>query len=101
MGTGKSFTHHHSSPKKKNYVVRILCLLTLLTLKAHCNSFGISIGNTLSVGVPLKQGELLLSSNGEYVLVLQGDGNLVVYSTMNSQALWGSRTNDGKILYYQ
>eukprot|EP01084_Bolivina_argentea_P183318 316354_1 len=85
-------------------IVRIVCWLTLLTLKAHCNSFSSnleSIGNTLSGGDSLEQGQALLSSNGEYALLLQSDGNLVVYSTMNNEALWESHTNDGVILYYE
>ncbi len=44
----------------------------------------------LTNGQSLKIGGKLLSSNDNYVLVLQGDGNLVLYSY--GKALWSSRT---------
>lgn len=41
----------------------------------------------------LGQNGLLVSSNGCFRLVMQGDGNLVIYRNSNGAALWSSRTD--------
>ncbi|MBP9667442.1 hypothetical protein KBD87_01370 [Candidatus Saccharibacteria bacterium] len=46
---------------------------------------------TLSAGSLLRSGESLVSSNELYRLVLQSDGNLVLYTAAN-KAIWNSRT---------
>jgi hypothetical protein len=47
-------------------------------------------GNILSSRHTLYPGKNITSSNGQYQLILQEDGNLVLYS--NGNALWSSRT---------
>jgi pseudomonalisin len=49
--------------------------------------------NTLYAGEQLLRGQSLYSNNGLYQLILQDDGNLVLYKS--SKALWASGT-DGK-----
>ncbi|CAF1014410.1 unnamed protein product [Adineta steineri] len=49
----------------------------------------------LSVGQELRQGEALTSPNGNYYLVMQEDGNLVLYVSekfVHPNALWKTRT---------
>lgn len=46
--------------------------------------------NSLSSGQQLGAGQSITSTNGSYRLILQGDGNLVLYSS--NGALWSSRT---------
>ncbi|KAG5675407.1 hypothetical protein PVAND_005315 [Polypedilum vanderplanki] len=40
----------------------------------------------------LNQGEYLTSSNGCFKLIMQTDGNLVIYRNSNGNALWSSKT---------
>jgi hypothetical protein len=47
--------------------------------------------NTLVSSQTLNQEEFIVSPNGRYILVMQGDGNLVMYS--KGRALWSSGTN--------
>lgn len=50
---------------------------------------------TLAPGQVLKTGQMLQSSNnGQYRLIMQRDGNLVLYAAAR-QALWASRTSGG------
>ncbi len=66
------------------------------------------VTNTLSPGQHLYPGQYLKSSNGDYELALQYDGNLVLYSPKG--ALWASGTgkgvsnvvmqNDGNLVIY-
>lgn len=53
-----------------------------------------NIANTpssLADGQQLQRGDMLLSPNGAYRLIMQSDGNLVIYSP--NRALWGSGTS--------
>jgi hypothetical protein len=44
----------------------------------------------LQAGQSLKKGESLQSANGQYTLILQEDGNLVIYT--QGRATWDSKT---------
>ena len=48
--------------------------------------------STMMPGESLSPGESISSSSGRYQLILQHDGNLVLYDTDGSVALWDSRT---------
>ena len=51
--------------------------------------------STLNNGQTLAQGGTLKSGNGAYTLVLQGDGNLVLYHSLHmvsGNAIWNSGT---------
>ncbi|MDR1032766.1 MAG: hypothetical protein LBL84_01995 [Candidatus Nomurabacteria bacterium] len=69
-----------------------------------------SIGDTLAKGSSLQAGKCLRSANKEYKLLLQNDGNLVLYSASGT-ALWHTYTygkgggdvklqNDGNLVIY-
>jgi hypothetical protein len=70
--------------------------------------FGLSAAVTvhsaasLKQGKPLKSGKTVKSTNGQYVLVYQSDGNLAVYATATSAVIWQSNANiphtPGKVL---
>jgi hypothetical protein len=47
-------------------------------------------GSTLAAGGTLTEGDYLESDGGEYKLIMQGDGNLVLYH--EGKALWSSET---------
>jgi hypothetical protein len=53
--------------------------------------------STLSPGAFLLEGDMLMSPNQQYQLILQGDGNLVLYPVTDGneegQPLWASGTN--------
>jgi hypothetical protein len=68
-------------------------------------------GTILGEGLSLGPGQFILSSDGMAQLVMQNDGNLVMYSNRTSQALWQSGTsghpgasvtmqNDGNLVIY-
>ena len=48
--------------------------------------------NRLNNGESLKTNEFLVSSNGEFKLLLQGDGNLVAIKTNGGLPYWSSGT---------
>ncbi|WP_373478455.1 protein kinase [Geminocystis sp.] len=52
--------------------------------------------DTLKLGEFLSVNEFLISAEGNYSLVLQPDGNLVLYNCQSSKAMWGSGTNGRK-----
>ena len=68
-----------------------------------------SLGSYLYAGQTMQQGQYLISSNGQYRLIMQGNGNLVEY--IQGHALWSSRTSghgayavmqgDGNLVVYQ
>ncbi|MDQ1532147.1 MAG: pseudomonalisin, partial [Microbacteriaceae bacterium] len=48
------------------------------------------LGNTVPGGTAFAAGQYLRSANGQYQLIMQGDGNLVLYT--QGRALWSSGT---------
>jgi hypothetical protein len=51
-------------------------------------------GDILYQGYELLVGGAIRSPDGRYVLVMQGDGNLVLYKIPESRAIWASNTYD-------
>jgi hypothetical protein len=68
-------------------VVMIAVASSLAALHASSASAG---GNILSAGQGLLAGQSLVSAGGQYALVMQTDGNLVVYG--NGCVMWASNT---------
>src|SRR5262249_25956611 len=69
-------------------------------------------GSTMQPGEVLNPGQSIHSANGQYTLILQPDGNLVLYKAAGGPALWASNTNgkpvtaaimqdDGNLVVYQ
>jgi serine/threonine protein kinase len=54
--------------------------------------------NNLKIGEFLSVNEFLTSTNKQYSLVLQEDGNLVLYDCHSSKSIWASNTNGRKPL---
>ncbi|QDS33754.1 hypothetical protein [Brevibacillus brevis] len=54
----------------------------------------VSAKSTLKVGETLEKGQVLTSDNGIYSLIMQNDGNLVLYKNFNNSttSLWASGT---------
>lgn len=50
-------------------------------------------GDTLSSDQWLRVNQKLDSSNGEFKLIMQGDGNLVLYRNSDNVALWSTQTH--------
>ena len=48
--------------------------------------------DSLTDGQSIKQGEFLVSKNGSFKLIMQKDGNLVIYD-MYKKAIWSTHTN--------
>lgn len=80
---------------------------------SYANNYQVNtyIGTQISSGTTLHAGEYLRSPDWRYTLVMQEDGNLVVYSTDRYTPLWSSRTwnnagayatlqNDGNFVVY-
>jgi hypothetical protein len=53
-----------------------------------------NLGETAQNGTEFTHGDYLLSSNGNYQAVFQGDGNFVVYRTTDGHARWNSGTQN-------
>lgn len=53
---------------------------------------GASLADTISAGTTLYVGSTVYSNDRTHVLVMQGDGNLVLYRSGTSQAPWSSAT---------
>ncbi len=69
---------------------------------ATCGTGLPSSGSSLPTGL-LTQGQCLISPNGQYELVMQADGNLVLYYQSQSDPIWNSNTagNPGAFLRLQ
>lgn len=52
-----------------------------------------NLPSSMSVGATLSAGQALRSPNRQYLLAMQGDGNLVVYGNGHRRALWSTRTS--------
>lgn len=52
------------------------------------------LGPNQSLGI----NQALVSPNGRFELILQSDGNLVLYRLTNGEALWDSRTNGQHVM---
>lgn len=63
---------------------------TLAVLVIHAPS-ATAAGSSLAEGETLSTGEALMAPDGSHRLVMQGDGNLVLYSAAG-HAVWASRT---------
>ncbi|AXF22186.1 peptidase S53 [Burkholderia pyrrocinia] len=50
-------------------------------------------GGVINEGTTLKSGQILYSASGSHELVMQDDGNLVLYNTTNGAAVWNSGTH--------
>jgi|GEM_PF-5326357 len=63
---------------------------------------GRAIGDSLQSGQSLQKGQSLLSKNGDYELVMQSDGNFVLYSRdLGAQgAIWSTGTYKGCVGQY-
>jgi NlpC/P60 family len=66
-------------------------LVISLSLASASAAAGTEYTHTLQPGQRLYPGDILYSPNHAYRLVMQGDGNLVLYS--GGTALWSSKTN--------
>jgi pimeloyl-ACP methyl ester carboxylesterase len=53
---------------------------------------GVSVPDELGPGESLRPGDSRTSSNGEYTLYYQGDGNLVLYRNSDGRPLWYTAT---------
>lgn len=73
----------------KHFVmVTILILCTALVVLSYATVYA---DDKLNPGETLSRGENLTSANGRYKLLIQKDGNLVLYGPRN-QPLWSSNT---------
>ena len=84
----------HSIPRAKGFVVILAMTLALtVTRMIWARPAAASpASSSLSAGQRLTAGQSLVSSNGQFSLVMQSDGNLVEYSG-GTTALWSTGTN--------
>ncbi len=74
-------------------IVSILFFCTALVVLGHAAAYA---GDKLGMGEELKRGDYLKSANGRYRLILQRDGNLVLYGPRN-QPLWSTNTQGNPV----
>ncbi|MFP3505670.1 protease pro-enzyme activation domain-containing protein [Burkholderia sp. SIMBA_062] len=76
-----------------------------------CGSTSVSYSGGINEGTTLKAGQAVYSASRNHQLLMQGDGNLVLYNTTNGAAVWNSGTygnvgayavfqNDGNFVVY-
>lgn len=81
------------SPSRRTLLAALAVLAAVSALLAPASAVQAQGSDgTLRPGEELAQGESVVSPNGKYQLILQHDGNLVLYVTANDTALWDSRT---------
>ena len=82
-----------------------------LLYSSLCGSTSVSYSGGINEGTTLKPGQAVYSASRNHQLLMQGDGNLVLYNTTNGAALWNTRTygnagayavfqNDGNFVVY-
>jgi hypothetical protein len=70
----------------------VLLFMLLVMMDGHIHLIGvIAATDTLSPGQCLAQGQNITTSDGKYFMVMQTDGNCVLYAQGN--ALWATMTN--------
>ncbi len=57
------------------------------------------MASILGPGQRLRINEQLVSGNGRYFLLMQSDGNLVLYRTENHHALWATNTRGRDVMH--
>ncbi|MCM3172297.1 MULTISPECIES: hypothetical protein [unclassified Paenibacillus] len=71
----------------------VLILLALFMLQISLVSAA-SAKNSLTAGESLTQGQSLTSNDGRFTLIMQTDGNLVLYK--QGKSLWSTKTSGAK-----
>ena len=68
-----------------------------------CGSTSVFYSGGINEGTTLKPGQAVYSASRNHELLMQGDGNLVLYNTTNGAAVWNSRTygNAGAYAVFQ
>ena len=101
------------SPSRRPLLAALAALAAVSALLAPASAVQAQGSDgTLQPGEELAQGESVVSPNGRYRLILQHDGNLVLYATATDTALWDSRTvgqsdrrlvmqHDGNLVLYE
>ncbi|MBV9594598.1 MAG: SpoIID/LytB domain-containing protein [Actinobacteria bacterium] len=89
--------------RRTRRALSVVAVLVLITAGAIQASAAAAPASALGVGQNLSAGQNLVSSNGRFVLVMQGDGNLVEYDAGSGSALWNTGTNgsNGRTLVMQ
>jgi alpha-tubulin suppressor-like RCC1 family protein len=107
--SGKQNLFTDSKPLNGRNFYRLVAVDASGNDASSSNSIEFGFKGSMGADKRLNPGETLLSNNGRYRLIMQNDGNLVVYSP--SRALWNSRTqgrapefftlqNDGNLVLY-
>ena len=73
---------------------------TILDELPDQTGFWAAAGSTMTVNRTLRRGMYLKSSDGRYLFVLQGDGNLVLYGP-SGRALWATNKYDTDRVVFQ
>lgn len=78
----------------KKKIQNIFNAMSILTFAMLALINTASAGDTLFKDQWLRVNQQLTSNNGDFKLIMQGDGNLVVYRNSDNKALWSSRTHN-------
>ena len=84
-----------SSFSRRRGVALLMQLLLVLVAFGASASFAQDIGNTLTTNQSLNVNQSLRSTNKQYKLVMQGDGNLALYREPSTY-LWGTGATTGR-----
>jgi hypothetical protein len=97
LGLVARHTGTSRSPRRRGSAILTVLSTLLLALTALGSAFltpaqAAAESSVLRSNEQLRAGQRLVSSDGQYVLVMQGDGNLVEYAPGN-RPIWASGTN--------
>jgi len=81
--------------KMKKGLEHVIVILGLSMVFLSLTSYPVLAKDILASGQMLYKGETLKSPNGQYKLILQKDGNLVLYD--GGRAIWSAGTQDKHI----
>ena len=86
--------HHAPGPRHANLLAVVALVLGVLVVCAPANPAGATVGTSLQAGQTLAAGHSLTSANGQYELIMQSAGNLVIYEAPQAgiRALWWTPT---------
>ena len=81
-------------PRHANLLAVVALVLGVLVVCAPANPAGATVGTSLQAGQTLAAGHSLTSANGQYELIMQSAGNLVIYEAPQAgiRALWWTPT---------
>jgi hypothetical protein len=96
LGVRRSIHYYGGYPMKETKTSLKVATLVVFAVLVVLNAGSAFASDTLNPGQILKRGEFLTSENQQYTLILQRDGNLVLYDG-KKRPMWTSNTTGQRV----